>query len=54
MKRKTFFVATRLNEAQYRKLEFLCKKTGFSQYKILRQLLDGHSKTKRRQMRYSA
>ena len=40
MKRKTYFVATRLNEAQYRKLEFLCKKTGFSQYKVLRQLLD--------------
>lgn len=40
MKRKTYFVATRLDETQYRKLEFLCKKTGFSQYKILRQLLD--------------
>ena len=40
MKRKTYFVATRLDEAQYRKLEFLCKKTGFSQYKILRRLLD--------------
>ena len=40
MKRKTYFVATRLDETQYRKLEFLCKKTGFSQYKILRRLLD--------------
>lgn len=40
MKQKTYFVATRLNEAQYRKLKLLCKKTGFSQYKILRQLLE--------------
>ena len=40
MKRKIYFVATRLDEAQYRKLELLCKKTGFSQYKILRRLLD--------------
>ena len=40
MKRKTYFVATRLDEAQYRKLEYLCRKTGFSQYKILRRLLD--------------
>lgn len=40
MKSKTYFVATRLNEEQYRKLEFLCKKTGFSQYKVLRNLLN--------------
>ena len=40
MKRKTYFVATRLDEAQYLKLEYLRRKTGFSQYKILRRLLD--------------
>ena len=41
MKRKTYFVATRLNEAQYQRLQLLCEKTGFSSYKVLRRLLDG-------------
>ena len=40
MKEQTYFVATRLNKTQYQKLMFLCDKTGFSQYKILRRLLD--------------
>ena len=40
MKEQTYFVATRLNKTQYHKLMYLCEKTGFSQYKILRQLLD--------------